>query len=1089
MKKIILPEILFGPIKYSIGFAFVLLRDKEQLNILETTEIQISPRVKEELLTLENGEKIIVTKRKTIEIPDGVDGVIRKNDDGSIEWIYHKDIRTFRKDLKTLSKTADAITESWKNQLRYKEEALPIRSSDDKGLRPPQIGALHALGAHWSLDDSPVTVVMPTGTGKTETMLAATAAYQLNRVLVAVPSKALREQISKKFISFGKLKSLGVLPKQAKNPIVGIVTKRPKNKDDLNIFHDCNVVVGVVSSLSGGTASVFLKNIADVCGTLIIDEAHHVAAKTWHQLKAAFTKNKVVQFTATPFRNDGKLVDGKVAYSYPLKKAQENGYFKSINFYPIYEPDLGIADTEIAKAAIAQLREDISSGKPHQMMVRCKSKSRAEEVFEIYKEEASDLNPIVVHSEVSDNDGRVEKIRSGEAKIVVCVNMLGEGVDIPSLKVSAIHDMHQSLAVLLQFIGRFTRNGDNDLGDASVIANIANPHISRALEDLYSEDADWNSLLRELSSTAAKEHAAFIEFLENSEQFDIDEESAKVGISKNSIQPTFSTLFYECEDFHPKRIIEAISDKVELIKLWMNENKNTLYFVTRRKERVKWSKTKEVTHIEWHLYVFHYDSVNKLLYLASSNKSSNHAELAKAVGATKQIVGEDMFRSLGHIGRLVFNNIGVTKHGRRNLSFAMYTGADVKQALSETEKKGARKSNIGGYGWENGKQITIGCSYKGRVWSKANGSIPQFIEWASNVGRKLIDVSIDTKSIIANVLIPEYADSLPDFEVLTVDWPVELIGLPEDRVTILKKGSEYDFFEVAIRYLRKDVAKNSLEFAIVSGESDTELGRYAMVIKGENGFDILALDDAELEIRIGTQQDSLRLFFTERPPLFRFFDLSELDGNIILRSEDAGLVSVPAERLNAWDWPDSIDITKESIWKDGVQRLDSVQWYTAQQYIHQDFAIVYDDDRAGEAADLICIKEEEDYIKVLLVHCKFSGSTDKGKRIKDVVEVSSQAIRSAKWPGKFKELIKHIRRREQKYRNDPNRTGFLEGEMATLNSFQRMARLKEIRPEIIIVQPGVSEKSITKDQAVVLGAAVAYIKQTLNVDLNIICSK
>ncbi|WP_346763412.1 hypothetical protein [Escherichia sp. E4694] len=35
--------------------------------------------------------------------------------------------------------------------------------------------------------------------------------------------------------------------------------------------------------------------------------------------------------------------------------------------------------------------------------------------------------------------------------------MLGEGYDLPNLKIAALHDHHKSLAVTLQFIGRFTR--------------------------------------------------------------------------------------------------------------------------------------------------------------------------------------------------------------------------------------------------------------------------------------------------------------------------------------------------------------------------------------------------------------------------------------------------------------------------------------------------------------------------------------------------------------------------------------------------------------------------------------------------------
>src|SRR5208337_833689 len=165
--------------------------------------------------------------------------------------------------------------------------------------------------------------------------------------------------------------------------------------------------------------------------------------------------------------------------------------------------------------------------------------------------------------------------------------------------------------------------------------------------------------------------------------------------------------------------------------------------------------------------------------LASSDKSSSHEKLAESVGAKGQLSGEQIFRSLGRFGRLVFNNLGVTKHGRRNLSYAMYTGADVRQALSQSEKAGSRKANLSGVGWERGKQITIGCSYKGRVWSRDTGTIPEFIEWAENVGEKLLDVSINTADIIDSVLIPDEVSSLPDGEIMGIEWPVEILRQAE----------------------------------------------------------------------------------------------------------------------------------------------------------------------------------------------------------------------------------------------------------------------------------------------------------------------
>jgi superfamily II DNA or RNA helicase len=54
------------------------------------------------------------------------------------------------------------------------------------GLRRPQIGALHAALAHATRSTDPATIVMPTGTGKTETMLALNANQRFERLLVVV---------------------------------------------------------------------------------------------------------------------------------------------------------------------------------------------------------------------------------------------------------------------------------------------------------------------------------------------------------------------------------------------------------------------------------------------------------------------------------------------------------------------------------------------------------------------------------------------------------------------------------------------------------------------------------------------------------------------------------------------------------------------------------------------------------------------------------------------------------------------------------------------------------------------------------------
>ena len=611
-------------------------------------------------------------------------------------------------------------------------------------------------------------------------------------MLVVVPTKPLKNQTVQKFTTFGLLRELGVLPEDAPNPIVGVINRRPKSAADLVPFKGCHVIVATMSAVSQGTATALAPDIAAIIDTLVVDEAHHIAAKSWSGFRAAFDDKRVLQFTATPFRRDGQLVDADVIYSYPLRRAQADGYFKPITFSAVHELDSEEADEAIAVQAIGQLAEDLTAGLNHLLMARCDTIDRAKDVHKIYREHASKYNPVLVHSNDSQSSASLEKLRSGASRIVVCVDMLGEGFDLPQLKIAAIHDTHKSLAVLLQFTGRFTRSAGDDLGDATVYANVADVRVSNALERLYSEDADWNILLSEFSSKAVKEHAELIEFLNSSQRLD-DRDKADVRISNHLLRPKFSAVVYKCRSFHPKTFHHALDKDTTVHSVWLHEETNTLYFVTCREPRVRWTRSKELHDRQWDLFVVHFDAKRKLLFVNSTDKSSVHEGLAKAIGGDKiQIIqGDNVFRALGHVNRLIFQNIGVRKVGRRNLSYAKYTGADVKQALSMSQTSGAVKSDLSGNGYENGGPVTIGCSIKGRVWSKSKGgTIRGLVDWCDDIGEKLLDSKIDTTKIIENVLIPDEVTSFPKAMVLSIDWPIEILRQAEENVTLISKDGE-----------------------------------------------------------------------------------------------------------------------------------------------------------------------------------------------------------------------------------------------------------------------------------------------------------
>jgi hypothetical protein len=301
----------------------------------------------------------------------------------------------------------------------------------------------------------------------------------------------------------------------------------------------------------------------------------------------------------------------------------------------------------------------------------------------------------------------------------------------------------------------------------------------------------------------------------------------------------------------------------------------------------------------------------------------------------------------------------------------MYTGADVAEALTLSERAGSVKSNLSGTGWEDGRPTTIGCSYKGRVWSREQGAIPKFVEWSSSVGAKIKDEDIDTRQIIANVLIPEELERLPEAQILGIEWPIELLGQSEERVVLSRDDEEAPVLMFDIRLLGSDTNANSVDFQLVEATSDI-WGSFQLIIGGDDGFRVVRRSERPLLIRIGALQVPVEEYLSNYPPMVRFVDLSEMDGNLLIRPQEVQALTIPEDRFEPWDWR-GVDLGKESIWRDGAEREDSIQWRAAQHFIRGDFEIVFDDDGPGEAADLVCLKEEPDHIRLALVHCKFSG--------------------------------------------------------------------------------------------------------------------
>ena len=166
----------------------------------------------------------------------------------SSRWVRPAILSLEDDDIVSSGRRCRAVIETWKGQFAFREEVRDGDTVLEAGLRPPQTGALYAALAHWRTTLDPATIVMPTGTGKTETMLALFVHERLLRLLVVVPTKALRAQTVRKFETLGLLKELGIVGLQAAYPVVGTLVHKPQTPDEVDdIFLYCNVVVATMN--------------------------------------------------------------------------------------------------------------------------------------------------------------------------------------------------------------------------------------------------------------------------------------------------------------------------------------------------------------------------------------------------------------------------------------------------------------------------------------------------------------------------------------------------------------------------------------------------------------------------------------------------------------------------------------------------------------------------------------------------------------------------------------------------------------------------------------------------------------------------
>ncbi|HFO9156615.1 TPA: DEAD/DEAH box helicase, partial [Escherichia coli] len=467
-----------------------------------------------------------------------------------------------------------------------------------------------------------ILVQLPTGTGKSAVIAISPYEVAKGKVLVLTPNLTLANQIEQDIDIFENptsniYKKLGIFSEDFYTESEAYPL-RLNDSVSSNDIDEHQIIIANYQQLND--VEKWFKGKEEQVDLIIIDEAHHQKAKTYQEVIGFFPQAKILSLTATPFRSDGKPLDGKVVYTYHFSDAIRNGYIRNIKVCDIAPESISLVGLfndkdgkEYSLEDILELKEEawfrrgialsqdccdsiasksfeklleLRNSNPndtHQIIAAAISKRHAREFVKPAFERLG-LKVGLVSTDEKNNEHTIQKLKQGKIDVIVNIGMLGEGFDHKPLGVAAIFRPFASLNPYIQFLGRVIReNGSTK--NCWVVSHLGLNQISR-FNEFKLFDADDKEILEKLLSGKNTEG--------------VGGESSFVDIQdRNPIEVTIKEIGDSLVEFNEDYVDLSKVDKVERAIKRLNEGEarelltrlgldaNSINAVTTRKKRVK----------------------------------------------------------------------------------------------------------------------------------------------------------------------------------------------------------------------------------------------------------------------------------------------------------------------------------------------------------------------------------------------------------------------------------------------------------------------------------------------------------------------
>jgi len=321
-------------------------------------------------------------------------------------------------------------------------------------------------------------VVAPTGSGKTVVIAA------LCRKLVADGRRVLvvahrRELINQ---THDHLLELGVSD-------VGVVMASDDRADG-----DAAVQVASIDTLRRRTAPP-----SDV---VIIDEAHRAMAESYVKLADLYPDARIIGFTATPWRHDGKLLLDAFDDVFVAAKPSElvkAGHLTAPVIFTVPSDAIDLRGVKVRGGDYAP--EELSSrmntprlvgsitgewakhAKGRRTVVFGIDRAHARSIADAFKQRRVAVEYLDGDTPLAERAGMLSRLESGKTRVVVNVNVLSEGWDMPPCKCLVLARPTRSLTFYLQQAGRILRPWEGErpiiLDHAGNALRFGFPHTDR----------------------------------------------------------------------------------------------------------------------------------------------------------------------------------------------------------------------------------------------------------------------------------------------------------------------------------------------------------------------------------------------------------------------------------------------------------------------------------------------------------------------------------------------------------------------------------------------------------------------------------